>query len=101
MATSFSNTGASAASQGAAQVSLSTAPTNVPSAPSSDDVTAHVVEDIAKRFGEAKKPIILVDACAGRFGMALEVRKLVDACGIRFFESEYFLIHSDHFADRL
>ncbi|WVQ87029.1 hypothetical protein IAS59_000749 [Cryptococcus gattii] len=87
VATSLSNTGASAASQGAAQVSLSTAPTNVPSAPSSDDVTAHVVEDIAKRFGGAKKPIILVDACAGRFGMALEVRNLVDACGIRFFET--------------
>lgn len=64
-------------------------------------MTAHVVEDIAKRFGEAKKPIILVDACAGRFGMALEVRNLVDACGIRFFESEYFPLDSDRLADKL
>nr|XP_018265449.1 pyruvate decarboxylase [Kwoniella dejecticola CBS 10117]OBR87607.1 pyruvate decarboxylase [Kwoniella dejecticola CBS 10117] len=56
------------------------------SAPS-DEVTAHVVEEIAQRFKQAKKPVILVDACAGRFGMAGEVRKLVEGCGIRFFET--------------
>lgn len=60
--------------------------TNATSAPS-DDVTAYVVEEITKRFGEAKKPIVLVDACAGRFGMGPTVRKLVESCSIRFFES--------------
>lgn len=53
-----------------------------------DDVTKHVVADITKRFADAKRPIVLVDACAGRFGMAKTVRKLVEAAGIRFFESE-------------
>lgn len=51
-------------------------------------MTKHVVADITKRFADAKRPIVLVDACAGRFGMAKTVRKLVEAAGIRFFESE-------------
>ncbi|WVO16552.1 hypothetical protein L204_104231 [Cryptococcus depauperatus] len=87
VATSLSNTDASAAAKQSAQLNLSTSPTDVRSAPPSDEVTAHVVEDIAQRYIAAKKPIVIVDACAGRFGMAGEVRRLVDACAIRFFET--------------
>lgn len=54
----------------------------------SDDVTAHVVGEITKRFADAVKPVVIVDACAGRFGMSSTVRKLVESCGVRFFESE-------------
>ncbi|WVQ76006.1 hypothetical protein IAR50_005642 [Cryptococcus sp. DSM 104548] len=88
VATSLTNSAASVAARGhGAQLSLAQGPTDAPTAPPSDEVTAHVVEDIAARFADAKKPIILVDACAGRFGMAKEVRKLVDTCQIRFFET--------------
>ncbi|WRT64753.1 uncharacterized protein IL334_001687 [Kwoniella shivajii] len=75
-----------AGSQATATSTLAAATSAAPRAPS-DDVTAHVVQDIAERFKNAKKPVILVDACAGRFGMAGEVRKLVETCGIRFFET--------------
>ncbi|WWD00611.1 hypothetical protein V866_007546 [Kwoniella sp. B9012] len=73
--------------QSSATSSLAAASTTAPVRAPSDDVTAHVVEDITQRFKNAKKPVILVDACAGRFGMAGEVRKLVEGCGIRFFET--------------
>jgi pyruvate decarboxylase len=60
----------------------------VPGPAPSDEVTAHVVGEITKRFAEAERPIVVIDACAGRFGMAGTVRKLVEGCGIRFFESK-------------
>ncbi|WVQ83245.1 hypothetical protein IAT38_005384 [Cryptococcus sp. DSM 104549] len=85
VAASLPNKGATASAQ--VQVSLSVGPTDSPTQPPSDEVTAHVVQEIADRFKAAKKPIVLVDACAGRFGMAGEVRKLVEQCGIRFFET--------------
>ncbi|WWD21511.1 hypothetical protein CI109_105997 [Kwoniella shandongensis] len=66
---------------------LSQVNTSVPAAPASDEVTAHVVEEITARFQAAKTPVVLVDACAGRFGMAGEVRKLVEGSGIRVFET--------------
>ncbi|KAI9636386.1 thiamine diphosphate-binding protein [Dioszegia hungarica] len=59
----------------------------VPGPAPSDEVTAHVVGEITKRFAEAERPIVVIDACAGRFGMAGTVRKLVEGCGIRFFET--------------
>lgn len=58
-----------------------------PSAAPSDEVTEHVVAEITKRFAEASRPIVLVDACAGRFGMAKTVRKLVEGANVRFFET--------------
>ncbi|ODN79680.1 hypothetical protein, variant [Cryptococcus amylolentus CBS 6039] len=88
VATSLTNSAASVAARNhGAQLSLAQGPIDAPVAPPSDEVTGHVVDDIASRFAAAKKPIILVDACAGRFGMAKEVRKLVDTCQIRFFET--------------
>jgi hypothetical protein len=68
--------------------SLSSSTNDQSPAPASDKVTEHVVEEITERYVNAKKPIVLVDACAGRFGVAGEVRKLVEGCGIRFFESK-------------
>ncbi|WWC86880.1 uncharacterized protein L201_001759 [Kwoniella dendrophila CBS 6074] len=74
-------------SQASATSALASAATLAPPKAPSDEVTAHVVDEIAQRFKKATKPVILVDACAGRFGMASVVRKLVEECGIRFFET--------------
>ncbi|WVF69780.1 hypothetical protein IAT40_004559 [Kwoniella sp. CBS 6097] len=74
-------------SEAAKTNSVSVASSDLAKQAPSDDVTAHVVDEIAQRFKQAKKPIVLVDACAGRFGMAGEVRKLVEGCSIRFFET--------------
>ncbi|EIW71256.1 hypothetical protein TREMEDRAFT_71102 [Tremella mesenterica DSM 1558] len=66
---------------------LSSLAIDTKTAPPSDDVTTFVVDEITKMYAQAKKPIVLVDACCGRFGMAGEVRKLVEATGLRFFST--------------
>jgi pyruvate decarboxylase len=44
-----------------------------------------VVNLITQKYAQAKKPMVLVDACAARFGVGRLVRELVEKCGIRFF----------------
>jgi pyruvate decarboxylase len=53
----------------------------------SEVVTEHVVNLITQKYAQAKKPMVLVDACAARFGVGRLVRELVEKCGIRFFTS--------------
>jgi TPP-dependent 2-oxoacid decarboxylase len=51
--------------------------------PHPEDMVKHVVARIKELFVQAKKPIMIVDACARRFHVLSETKALIEAAGVR------------------